>query len=125
MSSRKLKLLKMSKLQKGPKNKIIRNCATVTSTTTDVQPFESIPGPPGSGLPFIGHTNLFGKKPAGIGKSWENLKECRNQFLKEDDKLMRLNLPPFNPEGQGKFVFLLDPNDVEQIYRHEGKYPSR
>ena len=76
-------------------------------------------------MPFIGHTNLFGKKPAGIGKSWENLKECRNQFLKEDDKLMRLNLPPFNPEGQGKFVLLLDPNDVEQIYRHEGKYPSR
>ena len=68
---------------------------------------------------------IFSTLPTGIGKSWENLKECRNKFLKEDDKLMRLNLPPFNPEGQGKFVFLLDPNDVEQVYRHEGKYPSR
>ena len=68
---------------------------------------------------------IFSTLSTGIGKSWENLKECRNKFLKEDDKLMRLNLPPFNPEGQGKFVFLLDPNDVEQIYRHEGKYPSR
>ena len=66
MSFRKLKLLKVTELQKGPKNKIIRYCATVTSTALlDVQPFESIPGPPGNGLPFIGHSNLFGKKPAG------------------------------------------------------------
>ena len=65
MSFRKLNLLKVSKLKKGPKNKIIRNCATVTSTALKVQPFESIPGPPGNGLPFIGHTNIFGKKPAG------------------------------------------------------------
>ena len=61
----KSKLVKVSKLKKLPKNKIIRYCATVTSTLLDVQPFESIPGPPGSGLPFIGHTNIFGKKPAG------------------------------------------------------------
>ena len=63
--------------------------------------------------------------PTGISKSWKNLKEIRNQFLKEDDKLLKLNLPPFNPEGKGKFVLLLDPNDVEQIHRHEGKYPNR
>ena len=61
----KSKLVKVSKLKKLPKNKIIRNCATVTSRALDVQPFESIPGPPGNGLPFIGHTNIFGKKPAG------------------------------------------------------------
>ena len=61
----KSKLVKVSKLKKLPKNKIIRNCATVTRRALDVKPFESIPGPPGSGLPFIGHTNLFGKKPAG------------------------------------------------------------
>ena len=61
----KSKLVKVSKLKKLPKNKFIRNCATVTSTALDVQPFESIPGPPGNGLPFIGHTNIFGKKPAG------------------------------------------------------------
>ena len=61
----KFKLVKVAKLKILPKNKIIRFCATVTSTAKDVQPFESIPGPPGNGLPFIGHTNLFGKKPAG------------------------------------------------------------
>jgi hypothetical protein len=61
----KLKLVKVSKLKKLLKNKIIRNCATVTSRALDVKPFESIPGPPGNGLPFIGHTNIFGKKPAG------------------------------------------------------------
>ena len=65
MLPKKFRLVKLSKLQKLPKNKIIRNCGTITNTAIDVQPFESIPGPPGNGLPFIGHTNLFAKKPAG------------------------------------------------------------
>ena len=83
----------------------------------NIQPFESIPGPPGNGLPLIGHANLLAKKPAGIGKRWKNLKDIKKQFLNENDKLIRLNLPPFNPEGKGRVILLLDPNDVEQAYR--------
>ena len=37
---------------------------------------------------------------------------------------LRLNLPPLNGIN-GKVVVLFDPNDVEQVYRHEGKYPLR
>ena len=64
------------------------------------------------------------KKPAGFAKSWENLKEMRIKYCKEEDKLLRLNLPPLNPIN-GKVVIILDPHDVEKIYRHEGKYPLR
>ena len=75
---------------------------------------------------MISDSSLINKfLPTGIGKSWENLKEIRNQYLKKDDKLLRLNLPPFNPEGKGKFVLLLDPNDVEYIYRHESKTQTK
>ena len=92
-------------------------------STKKVLPFDSIPGPPGKGLPFIGHVNLYIKKPHGLKKSWKNLKEIRKQYLKEDDKLLRLHLPPFCPSGN--VVLLLDPADVEDMYRHEGKYPYR
>ena len=61
----------------------------------------------------------------GIGKSWENIKRLRKEFLKKDDKLLKMHMPLFNPEGKGRFVMLLDPTDAEQIYRNEGKYPSR
>ena len=121
MSSRKLKLLKASRLKTLSQNSFIRYCTTVLN----IQPFESIPGPPGNGLPFIGHSNLYTKKPAGIGKTWENLKDIKKQYLNENDKLMRLNLPPFNLEGKGRFLLLLDPNDVELAYRNEGKFPNR
>lgn len=67
---------------------------------------------------------LLYKKPAGFAKSWQNLKEVRSQYCNEDDKLLRLNLPILNPIN-GKVVVLLDPKDVEQVYRHEGKYPIR
>ena len=61
----------------------------------------------------------------GIGKSWENIKRLRKEFLKKDDKLLKMHMPLFNPEGKGRFVMLLDPTDAEQVYRNEGKYPSR
>ena len=77
-----------------------------------------------TGLPFFGHLKLMYKKPAGFAKSWLNLKEIRSQYCTEQDKLLRLNLPPLNPIN-GKVVILFDPNDVEQVYRHEGKYPFR
>jgi hypothetical protein len=43
-------------------------------------------------------------------------------FIEKTD--LRLNLPPLNGIN-GKVVVLFDPNDVEQVYRHEGKYPLR
>ena len=95
----------------------IVSCSNRDTSPLDLSIMTLIPGPPGNGLPFIGHSNLYVKKPAGIGKSWENLKNIKKQFLNENDKLMRLNLPPFNPEGKGRFLLLLDPNDVEQAYR--------
>ena len=119
--SRKLKLLNLSKNAYRIKNNIYRNCSTVVQ---EVQPYENIPGPPGNGLPFIGHMNLYVKKPAGIGKSWENLKDIIDTYLSKDDKLFKLYMPGFNTDN-GKFVLLLDPKDVEHIHRNEGKYPNR
>ena len=57
MSARNIQLLKSNATQIF----VIRNCATVFNA----QPFESIPGPPGKGLPFLGHANLYAGKPAG------------------------------------------------------------
>ena len=83
------------------------------------------PGLPGKGLPYIGHMHLVTKKPHGVGKSWLNLELLIQKYLKGEDKLFRMNSGMFNPEGDGRFVILLDPNDVEKAHKHEGKYPSR
>lgn len=85
--------------------------------------FEAIPGPPGQGLPLLGHT-LMTQKPHGFGKAWLNIKEMQQKYSKEDDKLMRFISRVFNPKT-GKCVILFDPQDVEHVYRHEGKYPNR
>ena len=29
------------------------------------------------------------------------------------------------PEGKGNLLYIFDPNDVQQVYRNEGKYPYR
>ena len=83
------------------------------------------PGLPGKGLPYIGHMHLVTKKPHGVGKSWLNLELLIQKYLKGEDKLFRMNSGMFNPEGDGRFVILLDPNDVEKAHKNEGKYPSR
>ena len=57
MSPRNIQLLKSNSTQIF----IRRNCTAVFNA----QPFESIPGPPGKGLPFLGHANLYAGKPAG------------------------------------------------------------
>ena len=95
------------------------------STAANVQPFENIPGPPGNGLPFLGHANHLFKKPEGFKKSWVNINRMKEKYLKDHDKLIRLNLPPINPKHGGKCLILLDPNDVEKVHRNEGKYPTR
>ena len=58
---------------------------------TNVKPYHEIPGPPGKGLPFIGHYNLLSKKPHGLEKAWLNMEILQQKYLKDHDKLMRLN----------------------------------
>lgn len=107
-----------------------RTCRTLKNNVkngvkfSSTKPYEDIPGPPGKGLPFIGHLHMIYKKPNGFGKSWNNLKDLREKYLKDGDKLMRFHSKNFNPKN-GRLVVLLDPKDVEVIYRNEGKYPSR
>ena len=73
------------------KNKftVLKNGARSIATKS----FEDIPGPPGNGLPFIGHSHLYLKKPHGFARSWNNVKSLTEKYLKDDDKLMRLNIP--------------------------------
>ena len=107
--------------------KVVRQQARLFSPPTlnlDIKPFESIPGPSNKGLPLIGHMKMLYKKPAGFAKSWLNLKEMKDNFTQNGDKLLRLNLPVLNPKN-GKVVVLLDPADIEHVHRHEGKYPYR
>ena len=119
-------MLSKNCLKVCPKNELWRKTLqNSTFSAVNVQPFESIPGPPGRGWPFIGHMNEMFKNPAGFGKSWMNMKELRKKYLKEEDKLLRLHLPFFNYDNDGRFVLLLDPDDIKQVYRHEGKHPAR
>ena len=96
-----------------------------TSAVANVKPYHEIPGPPGKGLPFIGHMNLVSKKPHGLEKVWLNMEILQQKYLKDHDKLMRLNFGILNPDGDGRYVLLYDPTDVEKVHRNEGKYPKR
>lgn len=108
------------------KHKVLQTkwLSTAASAIQHAAPYDKIPGPPGQGLPLLGHTLLTSKKPHGFGKAWLNMKEIQQKYLKPDDKLIRFNSRVFNPKT-GNCVFLLDPQDVEHVYRHEGKYPNR
>ena len=125
--------MKLQKTSKYWKNLGIRNYQTDSQNkpcTLGVQgktlkPFEAIPGPPGSGWPFFGHMKLLYQKPAGFARSWINLKHMKEKYCDENnEKLLRMNLPLFNPKN-GRAVMLMDPIDVEEVYRHEGKFPIR
>ncbi len=107
-----------------PKNVkiLLKNVKTLRHYTT--MPFEAIPGPPGKGLPFVGHLNHLMKQPGGFKKSWLNVQDMASKYANDQDKLLRLNLPLFNPKN-GKVLVLLDSKDVETAYRNEGKYPDR
>ena len=91
---------------------------------TRVKPYEDIPGPAGHGVPLFGHMNMLYRKPAGFARSWENLRDLKHKYCDNTHKLLRLHLPLLNPDN-GRAVILMDPLDVEEVYRHEGKYPRR
>ena len=116
-------------------NKFSRHFPTLTrqqlilkresSAVINAKPFKDIPGPPGNGLPVIGHMNLVTKKPHGIGKSWLNIEILIKKYLENDDKLLRISSGTLFPGTEGRYVILLDPSDVEHVHRNEGKYPNR
>ena len=90
-----------------------------------VKPYETIPGPRGRGLPLLGHMHLYLKKPHGFKKAWKNLLKLRHLNLKPEQNLMKLNLPLFNQDNDGRVVVTFDDRDIELVYRNEGKYPYR
>ena len=102
---------------------IIRNLATAANEAA-VKPFEAIPSPPGGWLPIFGHLPAMIKEPAGFGKSWQNIRNLKEKYLAKDDKIMRMNMPLFNPIN-GRVLLLFDPADCELAYRLEGKHPWR
>ncbi len=122
LSSRQLRLQKLLLLHIEDLCSLQKNGLT---TAQRALPFEQIPGPPGTGWPLIGHMKLLYEKPAGFSKSWINLQRLQKQYCSADNcKLLRLHLPLLN-SNNGKVIVLLEPKDVEQVYRHEGKYPYR
>ena len=103
----------------------VRSLSTIVAEPS-LKTFDDIPGPSGKGLPFLGHSLLFTKKPAGFGKSWENVKALKAQYLKDNDTMLKLYSPLLNPKpNNGYVIMLFDPDDVEIVYRNEGKYPNR
>ena len=80
----------------------------------DVKPFSAIPGP--KGWPVIG--NMFEAMRGGAMSG-----QLHKYFAKQHKKYG----PIFKEHvGPGyKAVQIMDPADVEQIFRHEGKYPRR
>ena len=94
-------------------------------TASALKPFEAIPGPKGKGLPVIGHLNQLIQKPFGFAKGWKNIERMKNTYCEPGQvPLLRVNVPLINPVN-GNIVYLFNPEDVQQVYRHEGKYPTR
>ena len=106
------------------------------SQNVTTKTFHEIPGPSGKGLPFLGHMNDLIKKPHGMFKTWENIKDLKTKLMTENEKagkLLKLNLPLLNvpsKKGDEKYsngwvIVLLDPKDIPVVYQNEGKYPFR
>ena len=93
-------------------------------TVTGLKPFETIPGPKGKGLPILGHSNELLKKPHGFGKAWKNVQRLKEAYCGQVP-LLRFHVPLVNPKGNGNLVYLFESEDIQQVYRHEGKYPTR
>ena len=86
-------------------------------------PFEAIPAMP-KGLPILGNFDIL-MKPHGIARAGDNLIELMEKHHPGEVGLLRANSKLVNPYGDGDMVFVLRPEDVQTVYRHEGKYPHR
>jgi hypothetical protein len=95
--------------------RLIASANVVKSESTELKSYDDIPAPPGGGLPILGHTSAFVKKPAGFEKSWKNILELKSKFVPPDVQMLRLNVPLSNPEGKGKLLIIFDPGMSSSI----------
>ena len=86
---------------------------SLTTPSTEAKPFSEIPGP--RRLPFVGSSLSFlsqvGKKP---------IYQAQKEWMEKYGNVYRIKVPTF-PE----LIMIHDPQDIEVMYRAEGKYPSR
>ena len=86
---------------------------SLTTPPTEAKPYSEIPGP--RRLPFVGSVLTFlsqvGKKP---------IHEAQKEWMEKYGNVYRIRVPTF-PE----LVMIHDPQDIEVMFRAEGKYPSR
>ncbi len=107
----------------------LRNLASETSTVliendaSKIKPFEAIPTAPGGQTPILGHIPTLFRTKYGFGKSWMNFKDLKAKYAKNDN-IMRFRVPLYNRRN-GNLVVLFESNEIETIYRAEGKYPFR
>ena len=86
---------------------------SLTTPSTEGKPFSEIPGP--RRLPFVGSSLSFllevGKKP---------ILQLQKELMEKYGMIYRIKVPTI-PE----LVMIHDPQDIEVMFRAEGKYPSR
>ena len=85
----------------------------LTTPSTEAKPFSEIPGP--RRLPLVGSTLSFllevGKKP---------IYQAQKEWMEKYGNVYRIKVPTL-PE----LIMIHDPQDIEVMFRAEGKYPSR
>ena len=86
---------------------------SLTTPSTEAKPFSEIPGP--RRLPLVGSTLSFllevGKKP---------ILQLQKELMEKYGMIYRIKVPTI-PE----LIMIHDPQDIEVMFRAEGKYPSR
>ena len=85
----------------------------LTTPPTEAKPFSEIPGP--RRLPLVGGALSFflevGKKP---------IIQLQKEWMEKYGMIYRVKVPTI-PES----IMIHDPQDIEVMFRAEGKYPSR
>lgn len=98
-------------------NRFLR-CASSSAPSTDVEwknakPFQQVPGPTALGMV---RAFLPGGKYHKL-----NVVELSNKMNAEYGEIAKFP----GLFGQRDMIFTFDPNDVEKVFRHEGKFPIR
>ena len=86
---------------------------SLTTPSTEAKPFSEIPGP--RRLPLVGSALSFlsevGKKP---------IYQVQKEWMEKYGNVYRIKVPTLS-----EIVMIHDPQDIEVMFRAEGKYPSR